>query len=61
VCLFFPSSDLMVWDDLFLVFSLAYLTYLSKNFPSTTFCRARFVDKYCLNLVFIMECLYFLL
>ena len=41
------------------VFSQVQLTSLGWSFSSSTFCRSGFVDKYCLNLVFVMEYLVF--
>jgi hypothetical protein len=49
---------LMVWDYLFPVFSWMLLSSLGWSFHLSTLCRARFVEKYCLNLS-ILKCLVF--
>ena len=42
---------LLVWDYLLSVFSGVCLVSLAWIVPSNAFCRAGFVDRYCLNLV----------
>lgn len=36
---------------------MSVVKFLGFSFPSDTFCRARFIDRYCLNLI--MKCLVF--
>lgn len=50
VCVFL-LRDWQVWDYLLLVFLWMQLTSLVWNFPYSIFCRAGFVERYCLNLV----------
>ena len=43
--------DFMVWNYLFLVFSWVWLTSMSWCFTLSTFCGAKFMDRFSLNLV----------
>lgn len=54
----FLSFGLLVWYYLFSVFSWVYLIFPGLNFPSITFCRTRFVDRFCLNLVLSWDVLF---
>jgi hypothetical protein len=45
---FFRFAD--VYGYLFPMFPWVYLASFNWSFPSSVFCRARFVDRYCLNL-----------
>lgn len=48
--------NLIVWDYLLLALSCVWLTPLGWCFYSSTFCWVGFEGRYCLNLIFSMEC-----
>lgn len=52
------TFDLLVWNYLILVFSWVGLSSLGWSFPSSTFCRVAFVNRYCLNLILLWNVLF---
>lgn len=64
VCVCFPFFDLMIWNySLWVIFGGVWLTSLGWSFPTGTFCRAGFVDRYYLHLILswnvFIFCIYF--
>lgn len=59
VVYWFPSFDFLVWDYLIFVFSWVWLIASSwRFFFYRTFCRAGFVERYCLNSVLSQDILF---